>query len=157
MATAAGLFAGGALPGHTSVAVTPNYVDGADPGIQMRSMTTAFGTTAEAQSLATPFQNPSFTTCYGLFERTTIASAVPGAVTQLALVSLTAPPGMKSFGFITTVTSSQGTQVYGQAYMIGGRLVTDLLPATNGPAIPSSDFNPAYTAVSTRIASNIVK
>ena len=157
VATAAGLFAGGALPGQTAVAVSPNYVDGADTGIQMRSMTTALGTAAEAQSLAAPLENSAFPTCYGAFERTTVAAAIPGATAQLQIVTLTPPPGVKSFGFITTVTSAQGTQVYGQAYMVGGRLVTDLMPATNGPTIPSPDFVPAYTAVSNRIAANVEK
>ena len=155
--TAAGLFAGGPLPGHTAVALSPNYVDGIHPGIQMRSMTTAVGSPAEAQSLAAPFENPAFAGCYGQFARTTAAAAIPGAVAAVQLVTLSPPAGVKSYGFITTVTSSQGTQVFGQAYMVGGRLVTDLMPATNGPSIPSSDFVPAYTAVSNRISTNIEK
>ncbi len=157
VATAAGLFAGGTLPGQSAVAVSPSYVDGSDPGIQMHSISTAVGTTVEAQTLAVPFENSAFASCYGQFERTTVAAAIPGATAQLQIVTLTAPAGVKSFGFITTVTSSQGTQVFGQAFMVGGRLVTDLMPATNGPTIPSSDFVPAYTAVSDRIATNIGK
>jgi hypothetical protein len=155
--TTAGLFAGGSLPGQTAVAASPGFVDSADPGIQMRSTTTAVGTTAQAQSLAVPFENANFATCYGQFERTIVAATVPGATTAVQLVTLAQVPGVKSFGFVTTVTSSQGTQVFGQAVMVGGRLVTNLMPATNGPAIPSADFVPAYDAVSARLSTDVEK
>jgi hypothetical protein len=155
--TAAALFAGGSLPGQTSVAESPVFVDSADPGIQMRSTTTAVGTPAEAQSIAAPFENPNFAACYGQFERTVVAATVPGATAAVQVVTLAQPPGAKSFGFITTVTSPQGTQVFGQAVMVGGRLVTDLMPATNGPAIPTADFVPAYDAVSARVSTNVEK
>jgi hypothetical protein len=64
---------------------------------------------------------------------------------------------VKTFGFITTVSSPQGMQLFGQAFILGGRLVTDLMPATNGPEIPSADFTPAYDAVSGRVSADIEK
>ena len=77
--TAAGLFAGGALPGQTAVAVSPTFVQTTDPGIQMHSMTTSLGTTAEASVYAAPFASPNFAACYGQFQRTVAASAIVGS------------------------------------------------------------------------------
>jgi hypothetical protein len=78
-------------------------------------------------------------------------------VATVQLVTLPEPSGVKTFGFITTVSSPQGTQVFGQAFILGGRLVTDLMPATNGPQIPSADFTPAYDAVSGRVSADVEK
>jgi hypothetical protein len=155
--TAAGLFAGGALPGQTAVAVSGTFVETTDPGIQMHSMTTSLGTTAEASVYAAAFESPNFATCYGQFQRTVAASAISGAVATVQLVTLPEPSGVKTFGFITTVSSPQGMQLFGQAFILGGRLVTDLMPATNGPEIPSADFTPAYDAVSGRVSADIEK
>jgi hypothetical protein len=155
VSTAAGLFADGSLTGQTAVDVSPTFVEASDPGIQMHSMTTALGTSVEAQAFATPFESPNFAACYGQFERTVVAAATPGATAALQVVTLAQPAGVKSFGYITTVTSPQGTQLFGQAFLIGGRLVTDLMPATNGPQIPTADFVPAYDAVSGRVAADV--
>ena len=155
--TAAGLFAGGTLPGQTAVAVSPTFSETADPGIQMHSMSTAMATPAEATAYAAPFESPNFATCYGQFSRTVAASAVSGAVATVQLVTLPQPSGVKAYGFVTTVTSPKGTQQFGQAFMIGGRLVTDLMPATNGPAIPSADFTSAYDGVSGRVSADVEK
>jgi hypothetical protein len=155
--TAAGLFAGGTLPGQTAVAVSSTFAETADPGIQMHSTSTSLATPAEATAYAAPFESPNFATCYGQFSRTVAAAAVPGAVATVQLVTLPQPAGVKSFGFVTTVTSPQGTQQFGQAFMIGGRLVTDLMPATNGPAIPSADFTSAYDGVSGRVSADVEK
>ncbi len=157
VAATTGLFAGGALPGQTATSTSPTFVQTADTGIQMHSTTTALGTASEAQSFAVPFENPDFIPCYGQFERTVAAAAVPGAIASVQAVTLPPPAGVKSFGFITTVTSSQGTQLYGQAFLIGGRLVTDVMPATNGPEIPSSDFASAYDAIGARMSASLQK
>ena len=40
----------------------------------------------------------------------------------------------------------------GDAYLLGGRVVTIIQPTTNGAAIPSDVFAPAYDAVAGRVA-----
>ncbi len=52
--TAAGLFAGGTLPGQTAVAVSPTFSETADPGIQMHSMSTAMATPARQRPTPRP-------------------------------------------------------------------------------------------------------
>jgi hypothetical protein len=150
-----GLFAGGSLAGQTAVGVSPTFAQTADAGIQMHSTTTAFRTAAQAQAAAAPFANPDFLACYGQFQRTVAAAAVPGGVASVQAVTLPPPTGVKSYGYVTTITSSQGTQMYGQAFLSGGRLLTDLMPATNGPQIPSSDFSSAYDAVGARMSASL--
>ncbi len=157
LATAHGLFAGGPLPGQTAVALSQTFVQGVEPGIQMHSMTTSVASPAQAQADAAVFENPDFVACYGQFERTVAAASIPGATASVQSVTLQPPTGAKSFGYITTVTSPQGTGVFGQAFMIGGRIVTDLMPATNGPQIPSADFTLAYDAIGGRISADVSK
>jgi hypothetical protein len=66
---------------------------------------------------------------------------------------LAAPTGVKAFGYVTTFTiPGQGTQVVGQAFMVGGRVETTIRPSTNGPAVPSDAFGSAYTAIVGRVA-----
>ncbi|MBV8463227.1 MAG: hypothetical protein JO368_08035 [Acidimicrobiales bacterium] len=156
-ASAAGLCAGAALPGQTAGATSPTYAQSADPEIQMHSVTATIGTEAQAQTYAAPFENADFVACYGQFQRTLAAAAVPGASATVEAVTLPPPAGVKAFGYITTVTSSHGTEVFGQAYMLGGRIVSDLMPATNGPQIPGADFTRAYDAMGGEIAANAQK
>jgi hypothetical protein len=150
---AAGLFGGSVLPGQTDSVRSPRFQSGADPNIQMYSTTTIMGTAAGAQALAVPFANPKFASCFGQYQTALVSSAVPGATAQVQVVTLTAPAGVKAFGYVTTLTiPNQANQVIGEGFMVGGRIEMRLEPTTNGPAIPSDAFNPAYTAVVGRIA-----
>jgi len=147
-----GLF-GASAPGQLALAISPVFQSGSDPGIQMYSATRTMGTAAEAQALAAPFAAPNFATCYGTYQTTLASAAVPGATAAVQVITLTAPSTVHSFGYVTTFTlPGQGTEVVGQAFIIGGRTETRLQPSTNGPAIPSSDFNPPYNAIVGRVA-----
>jgi hypothetical protein len=151
--TVAGLFGGSALPGQTTTVRSPSYSSGADPDIQMYSSTTIMSTAAQVQSLAAPFANPNFASCYGQYQTTLATATTPSASAQIQVVTLTAPAGVRSFGYVTTFTiPGQGTELVGQAFMLGGRIETRLQPSTNGPPIPSEAFNPAYQGVVGRIA-----
>jgi len=57
----------------------------------------------------------------------------------------------------TYTVPGAGTQVVGDAYVLGGRTVTVIQPSTNGAAIPSSVFAPAYNAVAARVAAGASK
>jgi hypothetical protein len=133
---------------------SPTYASGADPNIQMYSATTIMSTASQVQALVAPFNNPNFAACYAQYQTAVVTAAtVPGASAQVQSVTLTAPAGVRSFGYVTTFTiPNQGTQVVGQAFMLGGRIETVLQPSTNGPPVPSEAFNPAYTGVVGRIA-----
>jgi hypothetical protein len=153
LALVAGLFGSAGLPGQTAAVRSPAFADGADPGIQMVSQSTVMQTTADAQSLAAPFGNPNFATCFGQYQSSLVSAAVPGATAAVQTVQLPAPAGVRSFGYLTTFTiPNQGTEVVGQAFMLGGRVETLLEPSTNGPSVPSAPFAAAYDSVVGRLA-----
>ncbi len=144
---------GATAAGQLALAASPIFVSGSDPGIVMHSVTRTMATDAQAQALAAPFGAANFAACYGQYQTSLASAAVPGSTAQLQEVTLTAPAGVRSFGYVTTFTlPGQGTEVVGQAFIFGGRTVTVLEPSTNGPAIPSSDFNPPYNAIVGRVA-----
>lgn len=152
--TAAGLFGSSALPGQTSEVRSPSFTSTSDPNIQMYSVTTIMSTTAQVQALEAPFGNPNFGNCYGGYQNALVSAAVAGATAQVQPVTLTAPTGVKSFGYVTTLTiPNQGSEVVGQAFMFGGRIDSRLEPITTGETIPSDDFNPPYNAMVARIGS----
>ena len=136
--TTAGLFAGADAPGPDGRRPLARHsVDGIHPGIQMRSMTTAVGRPAQAQVPRCPVrESRNFAGCYGQFARTVAAAAIPGAVDPVQLVTLS-PAGR---GQVLRVHHHgdlvAGTQVFGQAYMVGGRLVTDLHAGHQRPEHP---------------------
>ncbi|HZM53495.1 MAG TPA: hypothetical protein VFC03_00535, partial [Acidimicrobiales bacterium] len=149
---------GSSAPGQVAVATSQTFQSGSDPGIHMSSVTRTMGTTAEAQALAAPFAAPNFPTCFGQYETTLASAVVPGATAQVVSVTLSAPTGVQSFGYITTFTvPGTGTEVVGQAFIIGGRVEARLTPSTNGPPIPSEAFVPAYNAVTGRVAQAVAK
>ena len=60
---------------------------------------------------------------------------------------------MKAYGFVTTFTfPSQGAEVVGDAFILGGRTVTLLSASTSGTVIPPTSFDQAYRAVVARVA-----
>jgi hypothetical protein len=151
-AVVSGLF-GLSAPGQLALATSPVFQSASVPGIQMYSATRTMSTATEAQALAAPFVAPNFATCYGTYQTTLASAAVPGATAAVQVVTLTAPSTVHSFGYVTTFTlPGQGTEVVGQAFIIGGRTETRLQPSTTGAAIPSSDFNPPYNAIVGRVA-----
>jgi hypothetical protein len=152
----AGLFGGSILPGQTDSVRSPTFQSGANPNIQMFSTTTVLGSVGQAQALDVPFANPNFITCFGQYQTALVSAAVPGASAAVQSVTLAAPAGVKAFGYVTMLTiPNQANQVIGEAFMVGGRIETRLEPTTNGPAVPSTDFYPAYNAVVARIAAAV--
>ena len=149
----AGLFGGSVIPGQTASVSSPRFQSGSDPNLQMYSATSVMVTASDAQALAVPFATPNFVNCYGGYQTALVSAAVPGATATVQAVTLAAPTGVKTYGYLTQVTiPNQPSQVIGQAFMLGGRIEARLQPTTDGPAIPSGAFTPAYTAMSGRIA-----
>ena len=119
----------------------------------MYSVTSVMATAAAAQALAVPFANPDFVNCYTGYQTALMTAAVPGATATVQAVTLAAPTGVKTYGYLTQVTiPNQPSQVIGQAFMIGGRIESRLEPTTDGPTVPSGAFTPAYDAITGRIA-----
>jgi hypothetical protein len=150
--TVSGLFAGAGLAGQTASATSPVFESAADPTVQMQSVTRVMGTAAQAAALAVPFANPNFVTCYSAYQTSLVSATDAGSTAQVQAVGLTAPTGVRSFGYLTTLTiPSQGSEVIGQAFMVGGRIESVLEPTTGGVAVPTPVFTSAYTGVSGRI------
>ena len=150
--TISGLFAGTVLPGQTGTATSPSFQSPTDPTIDMHSVTRVMGSAAEAQALATPFTNANFQACYTAYQSSVVSAAVPGATATVQTVPLTAPTGVQSFGYLTTLTiPNQGTEVVGQAFMVGGRIESTLEPTTGGAPVPTDAFTPAYNAIAGRV------
>jgi hypothetical protein len=144
---------GNSAPGQVAVATSATFQSGSDPAIHMSSVTRTMGAPSEAQALATPFAAPNFPNCFGQYQTTLAAASVPGSTAQVQTVTLSAPTGVQSFGYVTTFTiPGKGTEVVGQAYIIGGPVEARLTPSTNGPPIPPDAFVPAYNAMAGRVA-----
>ncbi len=157
-ATVSGLFAGTPVPGQTGTATSPSFQSPTDPTIQMHSVTRVLSSTAEAQALATPFANASFVACYTAYQSSVVSAAVPGATATVQSVALAAPAGVQSFGYLTTVTiPNQGSEIIGQAFMVGGRIQSTLEPTTGGAPVPTDAFTSAYNAISGRVGLDATK
>ncbi len=157
-ATAAGLFASAVIPGQTGSATTPAFADGADTTIRMFSATRVMANTAAVGSLAAPFANTSFLTCFGEYQSVLASAASPGATAQVQVVGLAAPAGVQAYGYLTTITiPNQGTDIVGEAFLFGGRIESKLEPTTAGAQVPTSAFTPALNAMEGRIAAAVDK
>jgi len=65
---------------------------------------------------------------------------------------------VQSFGYLTTLTiPNQGSEVIGQAFMVGGRIESTLEPTTGGVPVPTDAFTPAYNAISGRVGLDVGK
>ena len=152
-ATVSGLYAGSVLPGQSGSATSPVFQSPADPTIRMFSATRVMTTADQAKALTVPFTNASFLACYTAYQSSVVSAAVPGASATVSSVPLPAPAGVQVAGFLTTLTiPNQGTEVIGQAFMIGGRIYSVLETTTGGAPVPTDAFTPAYNAVSGRVA-----
>ncbi len=152
-ATVSGLYAGSVLPGQSGSATSPVFQSPADPTTRMFSTTRVMTTADQAKALTVPFTNAGFLACYTAYQSSVVSAAVPGASATVASVPLPAPAGVQVAGFLTTLTiPNQGTEVIGQAFMIGGRIYSVLETTTGGAPVPTDAFTPAYNAVSGRVA-----
>ncbi len=153
VATVTGLFGNGSVPGQTAAADSLPFQSAAGPSFLMSSRTTTVASAAQIQGLDGILGSSRFVPCFGQYQSALAAAAIPGSTAQVQPVSLGGPSGVTSFGVVTTVASpSQGTEVVGDAYILGGKVLTVLQPVTTGAAIPPSVFTPAYDAVAGRVA-----
>jgi len=155
-----GLFGSGSLPNQTSLVQSPTFQSAAGSAMEMGSRTTTMASPGQVQALDAVFTNPKFDVCYQQFVGALAAGAVPGATVQVQPVTLTGPAGVQTYGVVSTYTlpgTGTGTEVVGDAYVLGGRVVTVLQPSTDGPAIPGEVFTPAYDAVVGRVAAAAAK
>ncbi len=153
VATVTGLFANGSVPGQTAVVDSPNFQSAAGPSFEMSSRTGTAASASEIRGLDGVLSSSRFVPCFGQYQSALAAAAIPGSTAQIQPVTLGGPSGVTSFGVVTTVASpSQGTEVVGDAFILGGRVLTVLQPVTSGAAIPPSVFTPAYDAVAGRVA-----
>lgn len=153
LAVVSGLFDSGSLPGQTSLVQTPVFQSAAGSSFEMASRTTTLASAGQVQALDAVFTNPKFDTCYQQYRTSLAQAAAPGSTVVVQPVTLTAPTGALAFGVVSTYTlPGSGTEVVGDAYVLGGRLVTVIQPSTNGAAISSNVFGPAFNAVAARVA-----
>ncbi len=152
-AVVSGLFGSGSLPGQTSLVQSPIFQSAAGSSFEMGSKTITMASPGQVQALDGVFTDAKFDTCYQQYAAALAAGAVPGATAAVQPVTLPSPAGVQSYGLVTTYTlPGAGTAVVGDAWMLGGRVVSVLQPTTSGAAIPGAVFTPAYTAVVGRVA-----
>lgn len=157
-ATVAGLFAGAPLIGQTAEAHSANFAEGGTTDIVMHSTTSVLSSVPAVAKVQAPFAAPTFTSCFQQYQSAVVAAAAPGATASVQVVTLTPPTGVTAYGYLTTVTlPGNASEVIGQAFIFGGRTVTQLETTTSGAAVPSTAFEPAFTGVSQRVAAALTK
>jgi hypothetical protein len=150
------LFGGEAPPTVSATAASQTFAQTSDPAIQMRSTTAVMRTAAEAQATLAPFAAANFISCFTQFEMSVFSVLAPGTTVSVSQVTLTAPTGVTVYGYLSTVAvPGQGDRVVGNGYLVGGRVVATIDPLTNGPPVPSSAFDPAFGAMTERIAADL--
>jgi hypothetical protein len=154
-AVVSGLFASGSLPGQTSLVQSPMFASAAGSSFGMAARTTTMTSPSQVQALNGVFTSPKFNLCFQSYQSVLAQAVVPGATVLTQPVSLPAPTGVSTFGMVSTYTlPGIGTAVVGDAYLLGGRIITVIQPTTNGFAIPSEVFSPAYRSVAGRLAAS---
>jgi hypothetical protein len=152
-AVVSGLFGSGSLPGQTSLVQSPIFQSAAGTAFEMGSRTTVLSSATQVTPFESLFADPKFVGCYQQYRTALAAAAVPGASVTVQQVTLATPAGVKTYGYVSTyVLPGTGSEVVGDAYILGGRVVTTLQPTTGGAPIPASVFGPAYNAVAARVA-----
>ncbi len=150
------LFGGQVPPTVSATATSPTFAQTSDAAIQMSSTATVMRTAAEAQGTLAPFAAANFISCFTQFETSVFTALAPGTTVSVSQVTLTAPAGVTAYGYLSTVAvPGQGTRIVGNGYLVGGRVVATIDPLTNGPPVPSSAFNPAFDAMTRRIAADL--
>ena len=136
----------GPLPGPTSLVQSPMFQSAAGSGIQMASRTTVLTTAGNRCRPQGAFTNPKFDTCYQQFQQSLAAAAAPGSTAAVQPVTLSAPAGRHDLRLREHLhRAGSGTQVVGDAFLLGGRVDTLLQPTTDGPAVPSTSSPPPMT------------
>ena len=157
-AVVSGLFGTGSLPGLTSLVRSPVFTSAAGTSFEMASRTTTMASPGQVQAFTAVMNSPKLALCLQGYQTALAQAAVPGATVQIQPVTLPTPAGISSYGFVSTYTlPGIGTQVAGNAFLLGGRVITVMQPSTNGPAIPADVFSPAYGAVAGRVAASASK
>ena len=158
LAVVSGLFGTGTLLGQTSLVRSPIFASAAGTSFEMASRTTTMASPGQVQALNAAMTSPKLALCLQGYQSALVQAAVPGATVQTQPVTLPAPTGVSAYGIVSTYTlPGIGTQVVGNAFLLGGRIITVVQPSTNGPAIPAEVFSPAYGAVADRVAASVAK
>jgi hypothetical protein len=148
-----GLFGQGGLPGAVGSARSPMFQSPAGPGLEMSGRASVLSTAAQVRSLGTLLASPNFLPCLTQYESALVAGAVAGATVQTQPVTLPTKPGTQAFGVVTTYTlPGAGSEVVGQAFLLGGRVLSVITPTTSGAPIPSDVFAAVYGKVLDRVA-----
>ncbi len=143
--TVSGWFGTASFAGQVATVKSPTFANVTVPAEQMFSATTVLDAPSNVQSVGSAVGSPKFATCLGQYQ---VAAVALPSTAQVQTVPLSAPPGMKAYGFVTTFTfPSQGAEVVGDAFILGGRTVTLLSASTSGTVIPPTSFDQAYRAV----------
>jgi hypothetical protein len=157
-AVVSGLFASGSLPGQTSLVQSPMFASAAGSSFEMASRSTTMTSPGQVQALNAAITSPKLALCLQGFQSALAQAVAPGATVQIQPVSLPAPTGVSAYGVVSTYTlPGIGTEVVGDAFLLGGRVIVVIQPSTNGPAIPADVFSPAYGAVIGRVAASVSK
>jgi hypothetical protein len=139
----------------SATSASPVFAAPGLPTTQMQSSTNVVKTAADATADAAPFANPNFASCFQTFLTANAAAAKPGSTAQVSTVTLSAPAGVKSYGYLTTYTiPGAGTRIQGDAFIVGGRIEATLVPTTAGTPVPSDAFTSAYDAIVARVAAH---
>jgi hypothetical protein len=147
------LFGGATQSDVSATAASPVFASPGGSTAEMQSQTNVVKTAADATADAVPFTKANFVSCFQQFQTTSEAASSPGATASVTQVSLAAPAGVTSYGYLTTVTvPNQGTKVVGTAFIVGGRIEATLVPTTTGQPVPAPAFTAAYSAMVSRVA-----
>ncbi len=135
------------------MAQSPTFLSAAGSSLEMGSKTMTLASPGQVEALDGIFTNPKFDGCYQQYASALAAGTVSGGAAQVQPVTLSGPTGVQAYGVVTTYTlPGSGTEVVGDAYLLGGRVVSILQPSTSGAAIPGDVFTPAFDAVAGRVA-----
>jgi hypothetical protein len=153
-----GLFAAGSLPGQTSLVQSPMFASAAGTSFEMGSRTTTMTSPGQVRALNAAIASSKLAPCLQGYQSALAQAVVPGATVQTQPVTLPTPTGVATYGVVSTYTlPGIGTEVVGDAFLLGGRVITVIQPSTNGPPIPADVFSPAYGAVAGRVAASVSK
>ena len=146
-----GWFGYGSFPQQITVVRSPTFGEETVPTAEMYSQTAlVVASGGTSTSLGAALGSPKFPACFGQYQ---VAAVSVPATGQVQMVPLTAPPGVKAFGFMTTFSLADGTSaIVGDAFMVGTGVLSLLQATTDGPSLSPTYFQPAFRAVAQRVA-----
>ena len=151
----AGLFGTGTQPDTAARSSSPLFGAPGDPSTTIQSITQVVRSATDSTSDAGIFSKANFVTCLTQFQTAAYGAVTAGTTVQVVPVTLQTEPGVRAFGYVSTVTMPGGTTEHlGNAFVFGGRLEAVLQPNTAGPSFPVTVFHQAYAALLANVAAN---